>query len=41
MKVSLTQITQQIIDAIELDIDEFHVYEEKDKLPEIIESIEF
>jgi hypothetical protein len=41
MKDSLIQITQQIIDSIAIDVNEFQVYEENDVLPEIIESIQF
>lgn len=41
MKDSLTQITQQIIDANEIVVDKFQVFEESDTLPEIIEDIEF
>lgn len=41
MKDSLVQITRQIIDSIEIDVDEFQVYEESDTLPEILKSIVF
>lgn len=41
MKESLTQLAQQIIDSIEIDVNQFRVYAENDILPELIKSILF